>query len=133
MEQIRWKQRFNSLKKAYAFLSMQIPKAHRDDTTDVALIKAYEMAFELAWKTLQDFMQYQGIQTLGARDAIKAAFGRGLVIEGQMWIEMLDQRNMLVHIYDQKVARAAVNSICQKYYPLMTALIEQLGNIHEAK
>lgn len=129
MEQIRWRQRFQNFKKAYNFLLTCIPDAHNDAKSDVALIKAYEMTFELAWKTLQDLMQYQGIQTIGGRDAIKAAFGRGLIANGELWIEMLDQRNTLVHAYDQNLANSAVNSVCGKYYPAIAALIQNLEKL----
>jgi nucleotidyltransferase substrate binding protein (TIGR01987 family) len=129
MEESRWRQRFQNLKNAYAFLSTCIPDAHRDEKSDVALIKAYEMAFELAWKTLQDLMLYQGIRTLGGRDAIKAAFSRGLLPQGHLWIEMLDQRNALVHVYDRAAARAAVAQIRDKYYPALTELIRTLDGI----
>lgn len=129
MEQTRWKQRLENLKKAHAFLISCIEDAHRDDKADVALIKAYEMAFELCWKTLQDLMQHQGIQTIGGRDAIKAAFSRSIIADGHLWIEMLDQRNSLVHVYDHGAARAAVDSICAKYNPAIESLIEKLESL----
>lgn len=115
---IRWKQRFSNLQLAYRRLQQAI-EANRltpgNDLIQMALIKAFEMSFELAWKTLKDYLNYNGIDVKLPREVIKQAFANELVSDGQLWIDMLEERNLMAHIYDQARALKAVNHICQRY------------------
>ena len=61
---IRWKQRFDNLQRAYKRLRSMLDLAAQDPESDVirmAVIKAYEFTFELSWKTLKDYLSYNGI------------------------------------------------------------------------
>mgnify|MGYP003342542665 CR=1 FL=1 len=63
---IRWKQRFDNLQRAYRRLRSMLELQQHDPDSDVirmALIKAYEFTFELSWKTLKDYLAYNGIDT----------------------------------------------------------------------
>lgn len=115
---IRWKQRFSNLQLAYRRLQQAV-EANRltpgNDLIQMALIKAFEMSFELAWKTLKDYLNYNGIDVKLPREVIKQAFANELVSDGQLWIDMLEERNLMAHIYDQARALKAVNHICQRY------------------
>lgn len=117
-EDIRWKQRFDNLQAAYGKL-LQAVQAHTqmpdDDLVQIALIKMFEMTFELSWKTMKDYLQYGGIDAKLPRDVIKQAFANDLVIDGQLWIDMLEDRNLMAHTYDEARARKAVDHICQRY------------------
>ena len=61
---VRWKQRFDNLQRAYQRLRWAL-EIHRQDPGNelirMAVIKAYEFTFELSWKTLKDFLIYNGI------------------------------------------------------------------------
>ena len=115
---IRWKQRFSNLQLAYRRLQQAI-EANRltpgNDLIQMALIKAFEMSFELAWKTLKDYLNYNGIDVKLPREVIKQAFANEIVSDGQLWIDMLEERNLMAHTYDQARALKAVNHICQRY------------------
>lgn len=61
---IRWKQRFDNLQRAYRRLLWALEIQEQDPENDLirmAVIKAYEFTFELSWKTLKDFLAYNGI------------------------------------------------------------------------
>lgn len=129
MNEQRWKQRFQNFQKCFSFLEDCAKDAHLDVKSDIAIIKAYEMSFELAWKTLQDYLRHQGQNPAGPRDALKAAFSLGILDKGHIWIEMLDQRNTLVHIYDQSAAKLAVDRITGEFLPAFSELAHKLGTI----
>ncbi|CAK0770039.1 conserved hypothetical protein [Gammaproteobacteria bacterium] len=117
-EDIRWKQRFNNLQSAYRDLQEAV--AAKVQTPDnkliqMALIKAFEMTFELSWKTMKDYLNYNGIVVKLPREVIKQAFANDIIIDGQCWIDMLEERNLMVHIYDEARAREVINHICQRY------------------
>ena len=137
---VRWKQRFENLQRALRQLEAAI-EAHEAMPTNelmvIALIKAYEFSFELSWKTLKDLLAWNGIDAKLPREVIKQAFATGLVEHGQLWIDMLEQRNLMAHTYDQARARQAADLICLHYWQelqwLQQSLQERQDNQEESK
>jgi nucleotidyltransferase substrate binding protein (TIGR01987 family) len=95
----------------------------------IALIKAYEFSFELSWKTLKDLLAWNGVDARLPREVLKQAFATGLIDEGQIWIDMLEQRNLMTHTYDQARALQAVELIASHYWPQL----QRLQNALEAR
>lgn len=124
-QDIRWKQRFSNLQSASQRLRQAIEAnaaTPGNDLIQMALIKAFEMTFELSWKTMKDYLNYNGVDVKLPREVIKQAFANELVSDGQMWIDMLEDRNLMAHTYDQVRATKAVNHICQRYITGLDAL-----------
>ncbi len=118
MQDIRWKQRFENLQSAYQRLQHAIQineQTPNNDLIQMALIKAFEMTFELSWKTMKDYLNYNGIDVKLPREVIKQAFANDIITDGQLWIDMLEDRNLMAHTYDEARAIKAVNHICQRY------------------
>jgi nucleotidyltransferase substrate binding protein (TIGR01987 family) len=127
---IRWKQRFDNLQRAYQRLRWAM-EIHQQDPSDelirMAVIKAYEFTFELSWKTLKDFLVYNGIDAKLPREVLKQAFATGLLNNGQLWIDMLEERNLMAHIYDDTRARKAVDQIQERYFSGLQQLHDLLA------
>jgi len=118
MDDIRWKQRFENFQSAYRQLQKAVvehAKVPNDMLIQMALIKGFEMTFELSWKTMKDYLRYNGIDVKLPREVIKQAFANHIMIDGQIWIDMIEDRNLMSHTYDEARAREAVNHICQRY------------------
>jgi len=127
MQDIRWKQRFENLQSAYQRLQHAIQineQTPNNDLIQMALIKAFEMTFELSWKTMKDYLNYNGIDVKLPREVIKQAFANDIITDGQLWIDMLEDRNLMAHTYDEARAIKAVNHICQHY-------IAGLNDLHQ--
>jgi len=127
MQDIRWKQRFDNLQSAYQRLqhAIQVNEQTPDnDLIQMALIKAFEMTFELSWKTMKDYLNYNGIDVKLPREVIKQAFANDIITDGQLWMDMLEDRNLMAHTYDEARAIKAVNHICQHY-------IAGLNDLHQ--
>lgn len=86
---IRWKQRFQNFERSFIFFSKSCKLDAYDELQSAGLVKAFEFTFELAWKTLKDYLLEQGIEVQFPRDAIKQAFAAELIVDGALWIEML--------------------------------------------
>ncbi len=123
---IRFRQRLENLKKAFSFFEVTLSAKADENVKNAAIIKAFEMVFELSWKTLKDYLEYQGIVVSSPREVLKESFQQGLLINGQKWIDLLDQRNQLVHLYDEIQARASVSVICDIAFPEARLLLESL-------
>lgn len=112
----RWKQRFENFENAYIFLKKAVEQEKYDDLQAAGLVQSFEFTFELAWKTLKDYLELQETSTQSPRDAIKAAFASNLITDGHLWIQMLDKTNELTHTYNDAQAKRAVDMIRNNYY-----------------
>ena len=82
----------------------------------MALIQSFEFSFELSWVALKYFIQYKEVsQFKYARDIIKQAFNKGIIQDGSMWLDMLEDRNTLSHVYNENMAKNIVKNISKKY------------------
>lgn len=126
IEDIRWKQRFQNFERAFLFLKKSKELKKFDELQRAGLIQSFEFTFELAWKTLKDYLQMQGVEAPFPREVIKQAFAVGLIEDGALWLQMLDKRNQLTHTYNEKQAQSALNSIIEIYYPLMEKVYNKL-------
>ena len=77
-----------------------------------------------SWKTMKDFLEAGGIviTPITARQVIKDAFAAKVIGDGQVWIDMLNHRNLLSHTYDSSVFEEAVEAIASRYLPAMNDL-----------
>lgn len=117
---IRWQQRFSNFEKAFNQLSQGIDdNPLPSDIIKEGIIQRFEFTHELAWKVLKDFLEYEGIQNItGSRSATKEAFNKGLIEDGQQWINMIESRNATVHTYDIDILQDEYNKIIHIYHPL---------------
>jgi len=132
LQDIRRKQRFQNLEKAYSnfLLALNALNENQDSIINkMAIIQAYEMVFELSWKTVKDFLDIQGIKVNFPREVIKEAFSYEIIDNGELWIKMLDDRNLTAHAYDEEKANIIVNEIKENY----SSSIEQVFNYLKGK
>lgn len=121
MEQdIRWKQRFSNFEKAFAQLSDAI-KLHGNNPISIikeGVIQRFEFTHELAWKIMKDYLEYEGIQNItGSRSAVKEAYNKGLIAQGQVWMDMIESRNKTFHTYDEAILDSEFMKILTDYHP----------------
>lgn len=95
------------------------------------ILHRFEFTFELAWKTMKDYLEYQGIvENIGSpRETIKLSFKYKIIEDGEGWIEMMLSRNSLSHIYDNSTSRQIYNNIKSKYIVLLNNFEEKLKNM----
>lgn len=122
-KKIRWEQRFQNLKKAHFQLHKGVKMAAPNELEEQGIIKSFEFTFELAWKTLKDFMEAKGSSVSFPRDVIKEAFQQNLISDGEIWLKMLENRNLLSHTYDEKKANEALLLIRSAYEPAIEKLV----------
>ena len=60
------------------------------------------------------------------RQVLKNAFAAKVIAEAQVWIAMLDHRNLLSHTYNPAVFKEAVEAIHQQYLSAMERLFSVL-------
>lgn len=127
MDEIRWIQRFSNFKKAFAQLEYIVQKPSLNDIEEQGLIKAFEYTYELGWKVLQDLLKDRGyVDINGPRPVLQQSFQDGYITNGRAWMEMLKNRNLTTHTYDELTARDVVDEIRNTYYVLFLELRNRL-------
>lgn len=123
---IRWKQRFQNYEKAFHQLEASQKVAHLSDLERAGMIQFFELTFELAWKTLKDYLESQGLPVNTPRDTLKQAFQIQLIQDGHSWMEALEDRNLTTHTYDEATSIKVEHLIKEKYFPLLKQLYDTL-------
>lgn len=125
-QDIRWQQRFSNYKKALGQFNKFIAREELNELEEQGLIKAFEYTYELAWKTLQDFLRDKGyVDIAGPKPVIEQAFQDGY-IDGYAWVRMGKSRNLTSHTYNEQTADEIVEAIREEYADLFNALLERL-------
>jgi len=128
---IRWKQRFDNFQRALHQLTLAMDlKALRplSELEQQGLIQVFEFTHELAWNVLKDYLEMEGIQGLvGSRSTAREAFKRGLVLDGEAWMDMIEKRNLSSHTYNLTVAHVLATSIAERYYPAFCELQQRFA------
>jgi nucleotidyltransferase substrate binding protein (TIGR01987 family) len=125
---IRWKQRYQNFEKAINNLKEAVQIDNPSEVERAGVIQFYEIAFELAWKTIKDYLNESGYDVKTPRDSIKQAFQIDIIENGHAWIDMLEKRNELTHTYDEEMAELALTKISNEYMPHLLQVFEVLKN-----
>jgi len=127
---LRWKQRFENFTKAYSNLEKATQLTSMSELERAGLIQFFEFTFELAWKTMKDYLNSEGYDINTPREAIKQAFQIELISDGHSWLTALDDRNTLTHTYDLAKSIAAEEKIKQDYLKLLTQFKIKLDTLN---
>jgi len=130
-DDIRWVQRFNSYKKAFATLERSVVAAQErklNEMEEQGLVQSFEFTFELSWKLLKDYLESKGFKDFhGSKDTLKLAFQEGLISDGELWMEMIDNRNRSSHTYDESIAKHIISLVLSKYFSKFKELSEKMN------
>jgi nucleotidyltransferase substrate binding protein (TIGR01987 family) len=134
-QDIRWRQRFQNFEKAFSLLEQAVNLSKDrslNELEEQGLIQRFEFTHELAWNVLKDYFEYQGNTDItGSRDATREAFNKGLIKDGEGWMEMIKSRNQSSHTYNQEVADEITEKIIQQYYALFAEFKNKIKTLAE--
>jgi nucleotidyltransferase substrate binding protein (TIGR01987 family) len=129
-EDIRWIQRCRHFMQAFGQLDRAVELARQRALSELeqqGLIQSFEYTHELAWNTLKDFLEHKGVQPLyGSRDTTREAFKRGLINDGDVWMEMIKSRNLTSHTYNPEIAEEIALAIRIRYHAAFNRLADKL-------
>jgi nucleotidyltransferase substrate binding protein (TIGR01987 family) len=115
-QEVRWRQRLEDFESALLKLSEGLEKNTFSELEKDGVIQRFEFTFELAWKTLKDYLEDQGIIDVPSpKKALKKAFQENLIVDGDLWLQMLEDRNSLSHLYKQEMSEKIFEHIKQNY------------------
>jgi nucleotidyltransferase substrate binding protein (TIGR01987 family) len=118
---IRWLQRFDNFKAAFAHLlqAHELYKSRKlTSLEEQGFIQAFEFSHELAWNVLKDYIEHTGGQSLiGSKDTTRQAFKKNLIADGDSWMDMIKSRNLSSHTYNKSTATLLIKSTTDHYIP----------------
>ena len=126
-KEIRWKQRFQNFNRAYNLLNCALEENDIDDLSNLeqeGVIQRFEYTYELAWKTLKDYLEYNGVNIteITARSVFKEAYSSGIIKNSEIFIDMMLRRNLLSHTYDFNKFRDILIKVKKDYLPELSDL-----------
>jgi len=119
---IRWRHRFQDYDKAFLLLKRSLTIETPTEVERGGIIHFYEMAFELAWKLMKDYLERQGFTVNSPRDAIKQAFNATILEDDQLWYASLEDRSLRTLTYDENKAIDVVAKIRSQYFQKLEQL-----------
>ena len=126
-QDIRWKQRFQNFEKAEKLLA-EIADYDENGEFDIAcegFIQRFEFTFELAWKTMKDYLEYLLVEVEPSpRFVIQEAYEKGIIPNAQIFIEMAKSCNKMSHEYDREKFKEIYFKIKNEYQPAIHELYE---------
>ena len=123
----RWHYRFENYERALNLLKDAIAITSTRELTQLereGVVQRFEYTWELAWKTLKDYLTYNGItpETITPRSVIREAFAAQIIDNGELWMKALDARNDMAHRYDEKLFARIILDIQNSYITLFESL-----------
>ena len=128
-DEIRWRYRFANFSRAFSLLREALENG-ADALSDLereGAIRRFEYTFELAWNTLKDRMEYDGLilPSVTPRAVMRQAFQAKLIEDGDAWIDMLNDRNLTSHRYDFATFRRVAENIERRYLSMLGDMYEK--------
>lgn len=124
---IRWQQRFVNLRRAFSLLNQSVSQKTYNELEKSGLVQQFEFCFELSWKTLKNYLENEGIIADTPREIIKQAFAVNILSDVTIWMDALEKRDLLSHVYDEETALLAITLIKEKYFLVIEHLVNFLS------
>lgn len=109
-----------SIKRLDEVLKLKKTKIIRDSA-----IKRFELCFDLAWKSSKVYAKSKGVECYSPKDCFKEAFQLKLIDYDEKWLDMVDNRNLTTHLYEEKQADKVFLKL-PKYLELFQKLFSEL-------
>ena len=128
-------ERFTERKTDVSNATRRLIEAVKQPESDIlrdAVIQRFEFSFELVWKTLKLYLERHGHECGGPRPTLKKAFTEGIINtpeEGDLWLQMLEDRNLTTHAYDQELANRIYQHIVDSYAELLGTMADKIQGL----
>ena len=130
----RLQERIENFNKAFNIYNQAVI-AYKQDSSAIlihmALVQSFEICFELGWKVIKDYLKIKGLEVYTPKDVIKEAFATNIIPDGQVWIDMTNDRNASSHEYNLEKVNIILERISTLYYEELTRFQKQAESFHE--
>lgn len=105
-------------------------KTALNEFEEQGLIQVFGYTHELAWKVQRDFLEAQGVTELfGSKNVAREAFKTGLIEDGEVWLKMIQSRNLTSHTYNEETTRLILTAIKDEYFEALLSLCQRFEKL----
>lgn len=123
------KESFEKTENALNALKIMIDKPMQEDRSNIdAAIQRFEFTIELFWKLLKRILAEKGVEVTYPKDVLRQAYAGKLIDDETLWLDMLRDRNLTSHTYNQDLADEIYANI-KTYYPIIKKTFDCLKKI----
>lgn len=134
MEIYKIADKLENYQKALARLNEAVNEAEPTEYVYDSVIKRFEFVYELSWRLMKVMIEYKGgSEPKFPRDVFREAFAGGFIQNGEVWLEMMKDRNLTSHTYNDEHAEAVydrVKSIYMLHFQTLLAFVK--GEVENA-
>ena len=130
----RLQERIENFNRAYEIFTdaVQVYKSDKSAVLmQMALIQSFEICFELAWNILKDYLSVKAVEVFTPKDTIKSAFNAQIIMHGQIWIDMANDRNLSSYEYNMEKVNLMLEKISNEYANELTDFNEKIKDFDE--
>lgn len=121
-------QSYETFKNAYLKLEQFITQDNNSEIARAGILHAFEFTFELWWKYLQRYLESMYVlEEHGPSSVIKVAFQNGLIKDGQAYMDMLRDRNLIAHTYKENMAEEIYLRIKNDHINTLRKFVEKFN------
>ena len=123
----------NKLQEKYAQLTTAVARLREAlddyhnsplDSIRDGVIQRFEFTTELAWKTMREYLLDQGYTEINSPKAVvRQAFAFGMLEDEKAWVNLLTDRDLTSHVYDEQTAKEIFEHIERTYLKLFDEVI----------
>jgi len=64
---------------------------------------------------------------------LRLAFRRGLIADGETWMDMIRSRSLTSHTYNEDIAEKIATDITNRYFPEFMGLQSKMNSLQEKR
>lgn len=119
MNENKLKYKLDDFQKALKKLEIALEKdAHLDELYLDGTIQRFEFVYELSWKLMKSYLEYQGIEVISPRETFREGFKDGIIDDATEWINLMINRNRTSHTYNEETAWDIYDKVKNEYINL---------------
>ena len=120
---------FENLKIIIEAYEKEKDKIIKDGLRD-SIIQRFEFVPELSWKLMKKYLDENLVlEVYSPRSVIKESYKQDLIENGELWLDILEDRNLTSHTYDENTANRIKDNIVNKYVLEFEKFIKRIKEV----
>lgn len=120
---------FENLKIIIEAYEKEKDKIIKDGLRD-SIIQRFEFVTELSWKLMKKYLDENLVlEVYSPRSVIKESYKQDLIENGELWLDILEDRNLTSHTYDENIANRIKDNIVNKYVLEFEKFIKRIKEV----
>ena len=128
--------KIEQLEKAFENLKIIIDAYEKEEDRIIkdglrdSIIKRFEFVTELSWKLMKKYLDENLVlEVYSPRSVIKESYKQDLIENGELWLDILEDRNLTSHTYDENTANRIKDNIVNKYVLEFEKFIKRIKEV----